>query len=267
MVGLVFLSFDHDHDSAFAARLCGQLAASGVVARYDSQQMSQQWWESFTRAQVAAADAVLVVMTPQARSSSWVGQEIELAQRLGKPIVPLLLRGESFAPPAALDVYDARGGEVSGPELARRLRALMRAAHEPSPGPVDEPVTAHGMAGWGAVLVPVERAALAAAVGIETGGGVFVPVIERGKGLPCLREQTFTAAAEGQPSIRVTVFHSNSRRIDESVRVGDFDVRLLDGLGRDRPPAVRVAFAVDERGMFRLSARDDNDRQQPIVSR
>ncbi len=261
MNGQVFVSFDHHHDIAYVARLAGQLAAAGIAAKYDPQHMSESWWENFTQAQVAAADAVLVVMTPEAEQSGWVAREIEYAQRLGKPIVPLLLRGDVFAALSALDTADAA---TSGAELAARLRAL-----NPTVAPADPEPTraAQGMAGWGSVLVPVERAALAAALGIETQGGMFTPIIERGKGVPCLREETFTTAEDNQPSIRVKVFHSNSRRIDEAVRVGEFEVRLVDQASSRGVPAIRIAFRIDERGMFRLSARDDRDREQPILSR
>src|SRR5687768_2465841 len=96
MSGQVLISFSHEHDAGYVARLTGHLAAAGVAARYDSQSMSESWWETYTRAQVDACRAVVVVMTPEAARSEWVAREIERARGQGKPIVPLLLRGESF---------------------------------------------------------------------------------------------------------------------------------------------------------------------------
>jgi hypothetical protein len=67
-------------------------------------QIIQFWAETCT--------AMLVVMSPAARTSAWVARELKIAVERRKLIVPLLLEDEPFSDLAHLQCGDARGGAM-----------------------------------------------------------------------------------------------------------------------------------------------------------
>jgi len=70
-----------------------------------------------------------VVMTPEAERSRWVEREVLLAEREGRPIVPLLLRGREFPLLINVQYVDVTGGQMPGTGFYDRLdRALGRPA-------------------------------------------------------------------------------------------------------------------------------------------
>jgi hypothetical protein len=239
MSGQILISFSREHDAGYAARLAGHLAAAGVATRYDAQPMSEQWWETYTRAQVDGCTAVIVVMTPEAQRSGWVGREIERARLQGKPIVGLLLRGESFLD--GVEFEHVSGGGMPGPGFADRF--VEREAER---------------------RVPVQGGALGLAVGLETKGGVFTPLIYRGTAVPCQRTEVFTTADDNQEVIEVRVFQGDGDRVVADQRLGNYEVRLLDRAPRG-VPAIHVTFQVDTTGTFRLTAKDAEGRDVPVA--
>jgi hypothetical protein len=247
MSGQVLISFSCADDAGYVARLAGHLAAAGVGARYDTQPMSEQWWETYARAQVDACMALIVVMTPEARQSGWVAREIDRARELGKPVVGLLLRGESFLD--GVDYEDVRGGGMAGPGFAQRFRQ----AEPESEAPYET-----------GTRVPVQGGALGLAVGLETSGGVFTPLIYRGTAVPCQRTEVFTTADDYQPVIQVRVFRGDGGRVVAEQRLGHYEVRLLDRLPRG-VPAIHVTFQVDSTGTFRLTAKDAAGQDVPVA--
>ncbi|MDI1461248.1 TIR domain-containing protein [Catellatospora sp. KI3] len=188
MSGRVFLCFSRQHDAAYASRLAAHLAGTGLLPVYDTQPMSDTWWSTYTQAQIDSCDAVVVVMTPESGQDGWVAREIEHARLGGKPIVPLLLRGRPFRDLGAHGHEDVTSGGMPGPDLVRRLGA------HPGPGVVPEP-SASG------IHVPVVKAGLATAIGIEVRGGAFFPLIKPGTAVPCRHSETFTTAEDGQADI------------------------------------------------------------------
>ncbi|WP_203909589.1 Hsp70 family protein [Rhizocola hellebori] len=245
MSGQVFISFSHEHDAGYAARLAAHLAAAGVAARYDTQPMSENWWETYTRAQVDSCTAVIVVMTPEAQVSGWVGREVDRARAQGKPIAALLLRGESFVP--GVEFEDVRDGSMPGPQLVERFTAGEPAAERAG------------------ASVLVRAGALGLAVGLETKGGVFTPLIYRGAPVPCQRTEVFTTADDFQEVIQVRVFQGeDGRLVVPEQRLGNYEVRLLERAPRG-VPAIHVTFQVDTTGTFRLTAKDAAGRDVPVA--
>jgi hypothetical protein len=67
---------------------------------------------------------MVVVMTPAAEESKWVEREILLADKLEKPIFPLLLRGEAFALLITLQHHDVTNGSMPPATVINTLRRL-----------------------------------------------------------------------------------------------------------------------------------------------
>jgi molecular chaperone DnaK len=91
--------------------------------------------------------------------------------------------------------------------------------------------------------------------GIETLGGVSTPLIERNTTIPTSKSQTFSTAADNQPSVEVHVLQGEREMASDNKSLGRF---MLDGI----PPAPRgvpqieVTFDIDANGILNVSAKD-----------
>ena len=86
------------------------------------------------RDKIEACSALLVIMTPAAARSRWVAREIQEAESLGKPIMPLLLRGRVFFELNDTQYEDVRDGDMPRRgDLLTRLRALHAPPVPPRP--------------------------------------------------------------------------------------------------------------------------------------
>jgi hypothetical protein len=90
----VFLSYGGDGDGRpYARRLAQHLTESGVGVWFDGNVTPGDEWPEVLAEKIDTSAALVVVMTPEAGQSRWVTREILRAERLAKPIVPLLLAG------------------------------------------------------------------------------------------------------------------------------------------------------------------------------
>ncbi|MFF5676067.1 molecular chaperone DnaK [Streptomyces hygroscopicus] len=102
-------------------------------------------------------------------------------------------------------------------------------------------------------------------LGIETKGGIFVKVIERNTTIPTKRTETFSTAADNQPSVGIQVFQGEREIAAYNKKLGTFD---LDGI----PPAPRgvpqidVTFDIDANGIVHVSARDQGTGREQSVT-
>jgi molecular chaperone DnaK len=102
-------------------------------------------------------------------------------------------------------------------------------------------------------------------LGIETLGGVATPVIPRNTTIPTAKSQTFTTAADNQPSVEVHVFQGDRAMAADNKSLGRF---LLDGLlpAPRGMPQIEVSFDIDANGILNVSARDKGTgREQKIT--
>ncbi len=102
-------------------------------------------------------------------------------------------------------------------------------------------------------------------LGIETLGGVGTPVIPRNTTIPTSKSQTFSTAADNQPSVEIHVLQGERSMAGDNNSLGRF---MLDGI----PPAPRglpqieVTFDMDANGILNVSAQDKaSGREQKIT--
>lgn len=109
----LFISYSR-HDIAFVRHLKRLIEAEGLRVWVDETGLrpSQHWWRRIlTNIEVSAA--MIVVMSPHASESQWVEREVLHADRLHKPIFPVLLAGEVWPMLANIQYADLRAGEAA----------------------------------------------------------------------------------------------------------------------------------------------------------
>jgi molecular chaperone DnaK len=92
------------------------------------------------------------------------------------------------------------------------------------------------------------------ALGIETLGGVFTPLITTGTRVPCSLSEVFSTAADGQTQIMVSPFRGTNQMAASNHALGRFQIVGIPSAPRGTPQ-VEVTFTITERQVL-LSARD-----------
>ena len=102
-------------------------------------------------------------------------------------------------------------------------------------------------------------------LGIETLGGVMTPIIQRNTTIPTAKSQTFSTAADNQPSVEIHVLQGERPMSQDNKSLGRF---ILDGIlpAPRGIPQVEVTFDIDANGIVNVSARDKGSgREQKIT--
>lgn len=92
-------------------------------------------------------------------------------------------------------------------------------------------------------------------LGIETLGGVFTKLIDANTTIPVKKTETFTTAADNQPSVEVVVLQGERPMAKDNKQLGIFH---LDGIvpARKGVPQIEVTFDIDANGILSVSAKD-----------
>lgn len=150
------------------------------------------------------------------------------------------------------------GGSTRIPAIQEAVKAFF--GKEPSKGVNPDEVVAIGAAIQGGVLTGDVKDVLLLDVtplslGIETMGGVMTKLIEANTTIPTKKTETFSTAADNQPSVEIHILQGERPMAAQNRTIGRF---MLDGI----PPAPRgvpqieVAFDIDANGILHVSAKD-----------
>ena len=139
----------------------------------------------------------------------------------------------------------------------------------PSKGVNPDEVVAVGAAIQGGVLTGEVKDILLLDVtplslGIETLGGISTRLIESNTTIPTKKAETFTTAADNQPSVEIHVLQGERSMARDNKTLGRFH---LDGIPPSPRgiPQVEVTFDIDANGILNVSAKDKGTgRQQSI---
>lgn len=150
------------------------------------------------------------------------------------------------------------GGSTRIPRIQEEVEKFF--GKKPSKGVNPDEVVAIGAAIQGGVLTGEVKDVLLLDVtplslGIETLGGVMTKLIESNTTIPSKKSETFSTAADNQPSVEIHVLQGERPMAKDNRTIGRFH---LDGI----PPAPRgvpqieVTFDIDANGILHVSAKD-----------
>lgn len=92
-------------------------------------------------------------------------------------------------------------------------------------------------------------------LGIETLGGVFTKIIERNTTIPTSKSQTFSTAADSQPSVDIHVLQGEREMAASNKTLGRFELSGIPPAPRG-VPKIEVTFDIDANGIVNVSAKD-----------
>ncbi|MDE6266650.1 MAG: molecular chaperone DnaK [Muribaculaceae bacterium] len=162
--------------------------------------------------------------------------------------------------PADIDEVILVGGSTRIPAVQQVVEKFFGKA--PSKGVNPDEVVAIGAAIQGAsmsgnqnykdvVLLDV----VPLSVGIETLGGVMTKLIEANSTIPIRKSETFSTAADNQPSVEIHVLQGERPMAKDDKTLGKFH---LDGIAPAPRgiPQIEVTFEIDANGILNVSAKD-----------
>ena len=150
------------------------------------------------------------------------------------------------------------GGSTRIPAVQDAVKAFFE--KEPSKGVNPDEVVAIGAAIQGGVLSGDVTDVLLLDVtplslGIETMGGVFTKLIEANTTIPTKKSESFSTAADNQPSVDIHVFQGERAMAKDNHPIGQFQLSDIPPAPRG-VPQIEVTFDIDANGIINVSAKD-----------
>jgi len=151
------------------------------------------------------------------------------------------------------------GGMTRMPAVYKAVKEFF--GTEPSKSVNPDEVVAAGAALQGAALdndASVEVLLLDVtplSMGVETGGGVFTPLIPRNTTIPTERSEVFTTSIDNQPFVPIHVLQGERRMAVDNRSLARFELTGIPPAPRG-VPKIQVTFRIDANGVVSIDAKD-----------
>lgn len=169
--------------------------------------------------------------------------------------------------PSDIDEVILVGGSTRIPAIQTEVEKFF--GKTPSKGVNPDEVVAVGAAIQGAVLTGEVKDVLLLDVtplslGIETMGNVMTKLIEANTTIPTKKSETFSTAADNQPSVQIVVLQGERPMARDNKQIGVFN---LDGIlpARRGEPQIEVTFDIDANGILSVSAKDKKTGKEQSI--
>ncbi|MDP2730659.1 MAG: molecular chaperone DnaK [Dehalococcoidales bacterium] len=160
------------------------------------------------------------------------------------------------------------GGQTRMPLVQQKVKELF--GKEPHKGVNPDEVVAIGAAIQAGVLTGEVKDVLLLDVtpltlGIETLGGVATPLIQRNTTIPTSKSQSFSTAADNQPSVEIHVLQGERAMAADNRTLGRF---MLDGIlpAPRGIPQIEVSFDIDANGILSVRAHDKGTGKEQKIT-